>query len=42
MTRLMNEVPGPDVLVATRFAPTTRSLGLVVVTLPLLVDDELP
>src|SRR5262245_31967611 len=36
ITRLVNEAPGPVVLFATRFAPTIRSLGLVVVAAPLL------
>src|SRR5689334_10333797 len=38
ITRLVNDVPAPLVLVATRFAPTIRSFALVVVAAPLLGD----
>src|ERR1700719_4989686 len=40
--RLTNELPGPEVAVQTRLAPTRRSLALLVLTAPLLLKALLP
>jgi hypothetical protein len=42
ITRLVKPVPGPEVVVCTKFAPTKRSLALVVVTTPLLLNPLVP
>ena len=42
ITRLVNEAPGAVVQEVTRFAPTMRFVGFVVVTVPLLLVVPLP
>src|SRR6266478_4014070 len=42
IARLVKPEPGPDVNVDTMFAPTIRSLALVVVTEALVLVAELP
>src|SRR5438874_7530694 len=42
VTRFVNDAPAPFVDVFTTFAPTSRSVGLVVVTAPLLLDVPVP